>query len=71
MPNGLNVNSSANVTKRCQIAYHVNDSEFVDFIFGNPPNTFDLGLDLEALQEFVKLGNEALREMVTASGQPA
>jgi hypothetical protein len=69
MPNGLNVLSSANVTRRCRITYHVNDGQFVDFIFGDVPHTFDLGLEVDALREFVKLGGEAVREMESLAVQ--
>jgi hypothetical protein len=58
------------VLGECSISYRPDGSgEIVDFRFGDSQDCFEFGFDAESLRRFLKVGNEALRDM--AQGDPS
>jgi hypothetical protein len=52
----LLTSSSVSVREGCEVRYHVNDSDSVDFIISGGPQILELECQARALQWFVALG---------------
>lgn len=59
----LTVTSWVRVDAGCPVRYDVIGSAETEFICGTPPGDFEFVMEADALREFLKAGNEALREM--------
>lgn len=63
MHQNIEVKSWVSVSGECPISYSTDGHGAVHFMFGEAPNDFEFGLDLESLRQFMNVGGEALREL--------